>query len=505
MLRSRDEAEGSQAASLVRLTAADWLLENARVVTLDAGRPAAAALAVAGGRVVAIGTRADVERLAARRTERVDCGGATVLPGLVDPHLHLYALATSGANLDCAGPAIRDVADLLAAVRACARRLPRGHWVRGEALDERRLGRLPTASELEAAAPHHPVRLRHRTRHASVLNRRALALLGQAEGVDPGAPGLVAGAEDALSRLVGPVSRGVLAEGLAAVGHRLAALGLTTIADATPRTYRALALLRQLMAAGRFPLRVYAMRPFGSSPWRAGGALCPGPVKIMVEEGPRGLRPAPSLLARRIVAAARSGAQVAVHSLGAATLVAALAAFAAVPPRYRVGRRHRLEHVAECPPPLVPTIAALDLMVVTNPAFVHWRGDAYRAETAGPARRWLYRARSLAAAGVTLAGASDAPVVSPSPWVGIAAARSRRTAGGHVLGTGERLGAADALALFTTGAGQALRAPTLGRLVEGGPADLIVVEPDPLRAPPDEVADARVGLTLVAGKAAWRA
>jgi len=65
--------------------------------------------------------------------------------------------------------------------------------------------------------------------------------------------------------------------------------------------------------------------------------------------------------------------------------------------------------------------------------------------------------------------------------------------------------AADALALFTTGAGQALRAPTLGRLVEGGPADLIVVEPDPLRAPPDEVADARVGLTLVAGKAAWRA
>src|SRR5207245_999810 len=153
--------------------------------------------------------------------------------------------------------------------------------------------------------------------------------------------------------------------------------------------------------------------------WRAAGALCPGPVKIMVEEGPRGLRPAPSLLARRIVAAARSGAQVAVHSLGAATLVATLAAFAAVPPRYRVGRRHRLEHVAECPPPLVPTIAALDLMVVTNPAFV--------------------------------------------------------------------------------------RGPTLGGLVEGGPADLIVVEPDPLRAPPDEVADARVGLTLVAGKAAWRA
>src|SRR5439155_23205 len=328
VLQSRDDAEGREATSLLRLTAADWLLENARVVTLDPHRPAATALAVAGGRVLAIGTQAEVARLAGRRTERLDCRGATVLPGLVDPHLHLYALAASAANLDCAGPGIRSVADLLDAVRARARNLRHGVWLRGEGLDERRLGRLPAASELEAAAPHHPVRLRHRSRHASV-------------------------------------------------------------------------------------------------PWPAAGAPHPGPVKIMVEEGPRGLRPAPAVLARRIAAAARSGAQVAVHSLGAATLVAALAAFAALPPRFRVGRRHRLEHVAECPPPLVETIAALGLIVVTNPAFVHWRGARFRAETAGTARRWLYRARSLAAAGVTLAGASDAPVVPPSPWVGIATARTR--------------------------------------------------------------------------------
>ena len=505
MLRSRDEAEGSEAASLLRLTAADWLLENARVVTLDPHRPAATALAVAGGRVLAIGTQAEVARLAGRRTERLDCRGATVLPGLVDPHLHLYALAASAANLDCAGPGIRSVADLLDAVRARARHLRHGVWLRGEGLDERRLGRLPAASELEAAAPHHPVRLRHRSRHASVLNRRALSLLGSAEGVDPRAPGLVAGAEDALSRLVGPLPPALLEEGLVATGRRLAALGLTTIADATPRTHAALALLRRLMGAGSFPLRVYAMRPPGSAPWPAAGALHPGPVKIMVEEGPRGLRPAPAVLARRIAAAARSGAQVAVHSLGASTLVAALVAFAALPPRFRVGRRHRLEHVAECPPPLVETIAALGLIVVTNPAFVHWRGDAYRAETAGSARRWLYRARSLAAAGVALAGASDAPVVPPSPWVGIAAARTRRTAAGHVLGPAERLGAAAALALFTTGAAEALAAPALGRLVAGGPADLIVVEPDPRRASPDEVADAHVRLTLFGGRVAWRA
>jgi predicted amidohydrolase YtcJ len=189
--------------------------------------------------------------------------------------------------------------------------------------------------------------------------------------------------------------------------------------------------------------------------------------------------------------------------VGAATLVAALAAFAALPARRRLGRRHRLEHVAECPPPLVARIAALGLTVVTNPAFVHWRGDVYRAETSGAARGWLYRARSLAAAGVPLAGASDAPVVSPSPWVGMAAARSRRTASGAPLGPAERLAPMDAFRLFTTGAAYALGDDTLGRLVVGGPAHAVVVEPDPLRASPDEVADARVRLTLIDGVPAW--
>ena len=105
-------------------------------------------------------------------------------------------------------------------------------------------------------------------------------------------------------------------------------------------------------------------------------------------------------------------------------------------------------------------------------------------------------------AGIPLAGASDAPVVPPSPWVGIAAARARRTAAGATLGAAERLGAGAALRLFTTGAAFALGADRLGTLAPGGPADL-VVEPDPLRAPPDEVADARVRLTLVAGERVW--
>ncbi|MCW5892896.1 MAG: amidohydrolase family protein [bacterium] len=82
-------------------------------------------------------------------------------------------------------------------------------------------------------------------------------------------------------------------------------------------------------------------------------------------------------------------------------------------------------------------------------------------------------------------------------------ARTRRTPSGVVLGPGERLSAAAALGLFTGGAAFALRDDARGRLAVGGPADLVVVAPDPLRAPPDEVAETRVRLTVVGGKVAW--
>src|SRR5262249_59851515 len=154
-------------------------------------------------------------------------------------------------------------------------------------------------------------------------------------------------------------------------------------------------------------------------------------------EGPGGMRPARAVLARRIARAAADG-PVAVHCLGATTLVGALAGFAALPRALRARGPHRLEHVAECPPPLVRRIATLGLTVVTNPAFVRVRGDVYRAETDPAAWSWLYRARSPAAAGVPPASGSRAPLGPSSPWIGLASARARRTVSGALLGPRQR-------------------------------------------------------------------
>jgi predicted amidohydrolase YtcJ len=148
--------------------AADWILDNGRILTLDPRRPVARALAVAGGRVVATGTRADTRPWRDRRTRVVDLRGATVVPGLVDTHAHL-----DREGLKSLYPSLarcRSIADVQAVVRRQAARTPKGQWIvtmpvgsppfyqdAPGALAE---GRWPTRADLDAAAPDHPVYVR---------------------------------------------------------------------------------------------------------------------------------------------------------------------------------------------------------------------------------------------------------------------------------------------------------------------------------------------------------
>ena len=148
--------------------AASFILENARVLTLDSRRPAAAALAIAGDRVVAVGTRRDVRRWRDRRTRVLDLRGATVVPGLVDTHAHLEREGLKSIYPSLAH--CRSIADVQAVVRRLAARTPKGEWIvtmplgappfyadPPATLAERRW---PTRADLDAAAPGHPVYVR---------------------------------------------------------------------------------------------------------------------------------------------------------------------------------------------------------------------------------------------------------------------------------------------------------------------------------------------------------
>ena len=160
---------------------ADVIYLNGRILTVDATDHVAQAVAVAGNRIVAVGTNADAERVAAPNARRIDLRGRTMTPGLLDAHVHFSG---SGADqifvIDLSYPNVKSVADAAAAVRAKAATLPKGTWIQGRGWDEGKLAerRLLTARDLDAASPDHPVYLTQTTGHYGVANSVALRLAG---------------------------------------------------------------------------------------------------------------------------------------------------------------------------------------------------------------------------------------------------------------------------------------------------------------------------------------
>src|SRR5262249_52178348 len=146
----------------------------------------------------------------------------------------------------------------------------------------------------------------------------------------------------------------------------------------------------------------------------------------------------------RIEGARTQGRAVAVHCVTAGEFALTLAAFEIAGAR----PGDRIEHGGLIPAEAIPVLKALGLTVVTQPAFVFERGDRYLAEVEPAEQGDLYRCASLLAAGVPVAGSSDAPYAAPDPWAGMAAAIARRTRGGRPIGPSEGVAPDAALALW---------------------------------------------------------
>jgi predicted amidohydrolase YtcJ len=173
--------------------APDLVLVNGRIHTVDDANPAASAVAVKGGRFVAVGADDEIRALAGSGTRVEDLGGATVVPGLIDAHNHLLSTGRALGQVrlyDC-----RSLGEVLDRVAERARRTPPGRWIVGRGWDESLLaeGRPPTRRELDAAAPDHPVAL-ERVWNKLVCNSAALRLAGvSAATPDPPAGAAYAG------------------------------------------------------------------------------------------------------------------------------------------------------------------------------------------------------------------------------------------------------------------------------------------------------------------------
>ncbi len=295
------------------------VLTNADVRVLDGTGARAEAIAWREGRILAVGSERDVLRVAGDDATLEDAGGASVLPGFIDPHHHPAIVALYGGTLRLVPPKVTDIASLQRAIRDAARSTPAGTFIVATDWDELHLTerRPPTRAELDDAAPEHPVFALHYTCHRAVANARALELAGIGRDTPDPSGGAIGRAADGspngllVERGMSPVEsrarRALLArdaEGflgrLGAHHHALAAEGITRLADATvPRDL--FPIYREAAARGLLVVPTILMpvstKGYLEAPWdlvedvgvdlgTPGDVLQLGPIKLVFDGAP---------------------------------------------------------------------------------------------------------------------------------------------------------------------------------------------------------------------------
>ena len=430
----------------------------------DIGLAHNSALRIEGGLIKAV--RGDLSRRPGE--EVLDAAGGAVLPGFHDHHVHLRALA--GARQSVAvGPSEAPTADHLARRLAVVDAgLPDSEWLRAVGYHESIAGEL-NRWMLDRMVKGRPVRIQHRSGALWILNSAGISAVGADESAPPGAE------VDESGRIVGRFWRAdrwlasrlpAMALDLAGVAWDAAALGVTGLTEATPdQSDDDLAALAELSETGAIPQRLHLMAPADADLAPAGARVTVGPVKILLDDDNL---PAFDDLVRAVAKAHAVQRPVAVHC---ATRVQGVLAGAAISSGGPVPG-DRIEHAAVIGADQIDELLRLGLTVVTQPAMAAERGDQYLAKVEPCDRPDLWRLASLVRAGVQVALGSDAPYGPIDPWRTIAAAVTRATPEGAVLGVTERLTPTTALALYV---GHADRPARPRRIAVGQPADLVVL------------------------------
>jgi predicted amidohydrolase YtcJ len=518
---------------------------NARVWTGDRRRPWADAVLVRGERIEAVGSSAEVKKRAGSQTKTVDAKGMLLTPGFIDAHVHFLdgGFALSSVQLRDA----KTKEEFIRRIKAFAATVPAGTWILNGDWDHTRWGGdLPERSWIDSVTPHNPVWINRLDGHMNLANTLALkaakitretkdvqggTIVRDAAGEPTGI--LKDNAMDLMSAAIPEPSVAMSLRALDSAMTYVAERGVTSVHHMG--TWADLAVFERAHAMGALRTRISAAVPLstwarlrdtvgarghGDAWLRIGGlkGFVDGSLgshtAAMLEPftdapGDRGLFVnTPDDLYAWTSGADKAGLQVMVHAIGDSAIRTQLDIFARVARENGArDRRFRIEHAQHIAPADMPRFGALGVIPSMQPYHAiddgRWADRVIGAERA----KGTYAFRSLLDDGATLAFGSDWFVAPASPLLGIYAATTRRTLDdAHPSGwvPAQKIGVEDALRAYTTGSARAgFQEKELGTIAPGMLADLVLVDRDLTRVPPETIRDARVMLTMVGGRVVY--
>jgi predicted amidohydrolase YtcJ len=510
---------------------------NANVVTLNPKQPTAEAIAIHNGKIIAVGSNTEIRKHTGNDTKLIDAKDKTVIPGLVDCHVHMTGLGQFLQNLDLRN--VQSIKEMQKKLTEYAQKNPKKTWILGGRWDQERFTekRYPTRWDLDAAIADKPVFLTRVCGHAAVANSKALQLAGitketTIEGgkVDleniTGEPNgiLRENAVELVWKAIPKPNVKELEEACVLACRRAVENGLSGvhwILDSAEEVR----IIQKLYSEGKLPLRVYLGIPvklldelvsLGLFTGFGNGMVKIGFVKIFAD-GSLGARTAAlkepysdkpettgmllctqKKLNKLVSKAHKAGLQLAVHAIGDRAIEAVLRAYSKALKQFpNENHRHRIEHCSVLNPKLTRRMKRLGLTASVQPHFIV--SDFWVVDRVGRGRaRWVYPFKTLMHEGVIVASSSDCPVEPINPLLGIWAAVARKSF------PEESLTVEEALKTYTLNAAYASFDEDKKGTIEAGKfADITLLSDDLAKAPPDKIRDIVVEMVLVDGKPAY--
>ncbi len=524
------------------------LFYNGIIHTVDWRYPSPEAVLVGDdGRITAVGDLADLAAHAPG-ARRVDLGGAALLPGFNDAHIHIWKLGLLlTVQVDARKAVAPDIPSIVGRFRARAETTAPGTWLTGRGYNEAELPekRHLTRADLDAASTEHPIALTRTCGHMIVANSRALALAGVTRDTpDPhggtivrdsdGEPtGLLQEtAQGLITRAMPPEESGVIADAIRACLRHQLALGITSATDPLLTPFH-LSIYRQLEASGELVVRINGLpirRADGGTetiplPERyVSDTLRIDCVKFFADGGLSGATAAISEaykvtgdkgvlrfdddeLTKLMWEAHRAGFRIATHAIGDVAIEQVIRAYEAIHARQPSQLRHRIEHLGLPSADHLARCRALNIIAVPQTIFLYALGTTYRRYLPDVFYPRCYPVRAMIDARLTVALSSDAPVVpDDNPLMGMKAALDREDSNGAPITPEQAITAREALYAYTMGGAIASGDQTSrGSLTPGKWADMVILSGDPLATAPDALPSLRVQQTYVGGELRYEA
>ncbi len=522
---------------------AETVYKNANVITVDRENPKAQAVAIRDGKFVGVGSNDDIEGLVGPTTRVKDAGGLTVIPGLIDAHIHV--LSSGIRHVMAADCDQRSFAAIQSELRARVERASLGEWVEGFKFDDTKTAerRFLNRRDLDAVSTDLPILVSHRAGHVYYLNSRALELSGYDDrsadppggrlGRDPDT-GALDGVlyERAIEPVQGMLPRvtpEVRREGLRTICKMLIASGLTSVHDAMVSNDQ-LSTYIEGRDNGDLSLRVYmlAARPHFSALRDAGmrtgfgdDRLRLGGIK-MVSDGAIAARTAymsePYIgtcdhgiqamtqdeITESVLEIHRAGFQVCIHANGDLAIDSVLNVYERAQSDHpRTDPRHRIEHCTLVNPDLLSRMSRLGTIATPFCTYVYYHGE--KMDFYGEDRlEWMFAQRSFIDSGVVSTGATDYPPGPFEPLMGIQSCVTRTDMNGKVWGPSQRISVEEALRIYTlNGAYASFDENKKGSIEAGKLADMVVLAQDITSVEPTTIKDIPIVETIIGGKTVY--